>query len=269
MPDSFYLIPEVPPPDDLSDTASYVPSLFIANVPDYPPFDDGMSTVLLNASSGSDSNSPADDNHCNIPSAFTAQLYYSSDDSVHGDTSCNRQTRSPPPLRGRKKATKVTKRKNHGWSMSIQSLEEEYHSSSISGVNQYCLKVKKAVSNLEIRRSVKQCHGDDTMTTERAAHSKGSAVSYSRKVKVQSFGTWRMTVESDLLYTSSDSEGSRKRRSEKPIKEAMDFPTKKMKSAIGSKETGKGLRIPKMATPFENNLMCFAAVVLERLPSLL
>ncbi|CAI9094667.1 OLC1v1030445C1 [Oldenlandia corymbosa var. corymbosa] len=239
MPDSFYLVPEVPPPDDLSDRTSYVPSLFIANVPDYRPLmmvdspnsvlnvvvsnskslstDRDVSIVLLNTSSGPDSNSLADDNHCTVTSAFTAQLYYSSDDSSHGDTSCNRQARSPPTLRGRKKATKVTKRKNHGWLMSIQSLEEEYHSTSSSGVNQCCLKGRKAVSDSKIWRPVIQSHCE------------------------------------------------RKRSSEQALEEAMDLPTKRKNSADRSEETGKGPVTLEMATPFENNLMCFAAVVPERL----
>ncbi|CAI9090034.1 OLC1v1024717C1 [Oldenlandia corymbosa var. corymbosa] len=172
MLDSFYHIPEVPPPKDLSDTASYVISLFIAHVPDYPPFDDvfnspnsvvdaiisnsefhgiasDVSDVLMNDSIGLDSDSPSNDNPNSVEKAFTTQMYYSSDDSYSGGSSCNRHSRSPPTLRGRKKVAKV----------------------------------RKAAWDFEIWNNVPQSVCEDENTTERDVQSEGLAAYQNSKVK--------------------------------------------------------------------------------------
>ncbi|CAI9108229.1 OLC1v1007790C1 [Oldenlandia corymbosa var. corymbosa] len=115
MPESFYQIPEVPLPEDLSYSVSYVPSMFIPDIHDFSPFDDVtdspnsvLDVILSDSESSFRDNITVVENE-NIalssqvngsiptltvsensgPGLFTAQMYYSSDKSVSRKSHCD------------------------------------------------------------------------------------------------------------------------------------------------------------------------------------
>ncbi|CAI9099009.1 OLC1v1035753C1 [Oldenlandia corymbosa var. corymbosa] len=218
MPESFYHIPEVPSHEDLSDSASYVPSLFIPNVPDFPSFDDDsvhlisvLDIVLFDSESSiresviasmnafDDLDSSVKDESTLLQvSENTAQMYYSSDDPASKHSSCNRQDRQARyfrALKGKRKLSKVTNRKKPGWSMPVFLMEEEPDHSSDSSVSQSHLKDGSRSS--ENKEAVARATNTTHHTTQKT-------------------GPWRMTIERDRLYASSNSESDRKRHSDTP-----------------------------------------------------
>ncbi|CAI9118725.1 OLC1v1020329C1 [Oldenlandia corymbosa var. corymbosa] len=197
MSDSFYLIPDVPPPEDALDNMDYVPSNFIPNVPDYPPYADvnvspnfvfdivlsdsvlGRKEVASPVSQSSSSiaipQSPSSDNHI-VDSFQETHEYYS------------------------------TPRKHP------RSAEHESDADSDTTVDSHMMKVRKCTSdtdagtlhkkNVLLRYTTRKCQ---------RARMRGSRnlKKVANKTNAPNAGPWRMAVEMDYILSS---EGHRKRR---------------------------------------------------------